>query len=305
MFYRIRAGILMPCTKQEMYNRQDSYIAVNHMQEPLELIEGNAARALVESAFENQAIRFESREGVDLICFGKVAFPHHKLRLDRVYMLFGPGWLQVVCQEDGWVKSLIDSFAKEKNIFWTLGKVIVRLFESQGNRDVEYLEYLEGCISELEDKIITGKEKTDYVKSIIHFRKHLMRLRQIYEQTFDLLEDFSENENGLLDGTALKYVKIYANKIDRLYDRVGRLQEYVTEIRDAYQAQVDISLNRVMKFFTVITSIFLPLTLIAGWYGMNLRMPEYGWEWGYPVVITVSVLLVIVEIIYFKKNKWF
>ena len=57
MFYRIRAGILMPCTKQEMYNRQDSYIAVNHMQEPIELIEGKAACALVESPFENQANR--------------------------------------------------------------------------------------------------------------------------------------------------------------------------------------------------------------------------------------------------------
>ena len=60
-----------------------------------------------------------------------------------------------------------------------------------------------------------------------------------------------------------------------------------------------------MKVFTVITAIFLPLTLIAGWYGMNLSMPEYSWAWGYPVVIAVSILIVIAEILYFKRHKWF
>lgn len=50
--------------------------------------------------------------------------------------------------------------------------------------------------------------------------------------------------------------------------------------------------------------IFLPLTLIAGWYGMNFRyMPEYAWKYAYPVVIVVSILIIIIEIIYFKKKK--
>ena len=113
------------------------------------------------------------------------------------------------------------------------------------------------------------------------------------------------NDNGLFDSRSLKYFKIFNGKVGRLYDHVAALQEYVTEIRDAYQAQVDISLNTTMKVFTVITAIFLPLTLIAGWYGMNLSMPEYSWAWGYPVVIAVSILIVIAEILYFKRHKWF
>ena len=59
-----------------------------------------------------------------------------------------------------------------------------------------------------------------------------------------------------------------------------------------------------MSILTVVTTIFLPLTLIAGWYGMNFpNMPEFGWKYAYPAVIIVSILVIILEIIYFKKKK--
>ena len=68
---------------------------------------------------------------------------------------------------------------------------------------------------------------------------------------------------------------------------------------------MDISLNRIMKLFTVITAIFLPLTFIVGWYGMNLQMPEFRWSFGYPMVIILSVAVVIVSLVFFKRRKWF
>lgn len=59
-----------------------------------------------------------------------------------------------------------------------------------------------------------------------------------------------------------------------------------------------------MKFFTVVTAIFMPLTLITGWFGMNLIMPEFRWRHGYPYVIGLSVLVVVVMIALFKRKKW-
>ena len=83
------------------------------------------------------------------------------------------------------------------------------------------------------------------------------------------------------------------------------LSEYTTQIRDLNQAQIDIKQNKIMTILTVITSIFMPLTLIAGWYGMNfVYMPEFQSPIAYPVVIAVSVLIVIVSLIFFKKKKW-
>jgi magnesium transporter len=82
-------------------------------------------------------------------------------------------------------------------------------------------------------------------------------------------------------------------------------RDYVSQVREAYQAQVDIDQNTIMKVFTVITSIFLPLTLLVGWYGMNLRMPEFSWDYGYPFVILLSVIVVSLCVVFFKKKKWF
>jgi magnesium transporter len=93
--------------------------------------------------------------------------------------------------------------------------------------------------------------------------------------------------------------------VDRLYRNVNNLRDYVTQVREAYQAQEDINLNSIMKLFTVITAIFLPLTLIVGWYGMNFPMPEYNLSFGYPLVIALSALVVAVCVGYFKKHDWF
>ncbi|MBR3737864.1 MAG: magnesium transporter, partial [Eubacterium sp.] len=92
----------------------------------------------------------------------------------------------------------------------------------------------------------------------------------------------------------------------RLREDTDSLSSSVNHLQDAYSASLDIKLNKVMKRFTVITSIFFPLTLIVGWYGMNFQsMPEFAWEYGYVFVIALSVLVVTSLILIGKKKKWF
>ena len=77
------------------------------------------------------------------------------------------------------------------------------------------------------------------------------------------------------------------------------------QVQDVYQSEIGIRQNDVMKVLTIVTTVFLPLTLIAGWYGMNFaHMPELAWKYGYPVVILVSVLIVAVSLYIFKKKKY-
>jgi len=97
---------------------------------------------------------------------------------------------------------------------------------------------------------------------------------------------------------------MFTNRTNRLYQSINNLRDYVTQVREAYQAQVDINQNNLMKLFTVVTTIFLPLTLIVGWYGMNFNMPEYSWKHGYSVVIGISISVIIFCVVWFKKNKW-
>ena len=86
---------------------------------------------------------------------------------------------------------------------------------------------------------------------------------------------------------------------------MNSLLDYTNQIRDTYQSRLDVKQNRIMTVLTVVTTVFMPLTLIAGWYGMNFKyMPELDSVWGYPVVIGVSALIFIVSLVFFKGKKW-
>jgi magnesium transporter len=74
---------------------------------------------------------------------------------------------------------------------------------------------------------------------------------------------------------------------------------------DIYLSSVSNRLNSVMKVLTIIATIFMPLTFIAGIYGMNFKyMPELEWRWGYPAVWLIVVIIGISMLIYFNKRKW-
>lgn len=95
------------------------------------------------------------------------------------------------------------------------------------------------------------------------------------------------------------------NRMARLHDTSTFLSDYTMQLRDQYKAQLDIRQNRIMTILTVVTTIFMPLTLIVGWYGMNFQyMPELEWRWGYPVIIAVSLIIAIGCVLFFKKKKW-
>ena len=124
-------------------------------------------------------------------------------------------------------------------------------------------------------------------------------VKTVYGRTQKELE---ENENGFFAKKRLKYFGIIADRADRLMGRTAHLLEYAKQVQDAYQAQVDAQQNRNMQFLTVISTIFFPLTLITGWYGMNFRnMPEL--ENGYPGVVFLSLVVIAGCIFIFKKKK--
>ena len=113
------------------------------------------------------------------------------------------------------------------------------------------------------------------------------------------------NDNGLLSRAMLKRVVILGNRTDRYLRTVKDLQDIAGQLCDVYQSQLSIRQNDFMKIFTIVTSVFLPLTLITGWYGMNFVMiPEIKWRFGYPCVIAVCVATVVFLFRYFKRKKW-
>ena len=91
----------------------------------------------------------------------------------------------------------------------------------------------------------------------------------------------------------------------QVVDTTETLREVVTGMMDVYLSSVSNKMNEVMKVLTIISTIFIPMTFIAGIYGMNFKfMPELEWAWGYPIVWGVNIAIGIIMLLYFRKKKW-
>lgn len=170
--------------------------------------------------------------------------------------------------------------------------------------DLRLMENYETELDSMEQAIIDGDEHLPSGR-LNDIRNDIRYLRIHYDQLMDLAAELQENENGFFEVENLRYFRLFIDRAARLHDTASSLRDYTMQLRDLYKAQLDIKQNRIMTVLTVVTTIFMPLTLIAGWYGMNFRvMPELNWEWSYPVVIGVSIAIVIGSLLFFKKKKW-
>lgn len=168
----------------------------------------------------------------------------------------------------------------------------------------KHLEQLENRVSELDDDVIDGIN--DGIREcLVSMRNEILRLKKYYEQLEFMFDEICDNDNGLFSKDCLKYFENLRNRSKGLVSQTINLREYIAQVRESYQAQIGIEQNNLMKVFTLVTSIFLPLTLIAGWYGMNLKMPEYYWEHGYLFVGGLCIVVCIIWFVVFRKKKWF
>ncbi len=216
---------------------------------------------------------------------------------NKALLLFREAKSSVV---ETWLKSLL---AADDEIDCP-EEVLINFLALLNSRYLAFLNEIEDKITDLEDALAKEEDK-DYVGEISTLRKQLLGLRRYYESMLAIMEDLEENRNGLLSKDNLRLLHFQVQKLERFYRNSLNLRDYLTQVRESYQALLDIEANKVMKLFTVITAIFLPLTLLAGWYGMNLLMPETAFPYTYPIIILASISIVVVLIIYFKRNRWF
>jgi len=105
-------------------------------------------------------------------------------------------------------------------------------------------------------------------------------------QLDDMVCALLEDENGYFCENELRMFRMVEKQSGRLRDEAARtLREYVLQVRELFQAEIDIRQNRIMKTLAIVTTIFLPLSLVAGWNGMNfVDMLKLRWRYGYPAV---------------------
>ena len=209
----------------------------------------------------------------------------------------------VFIDNNNYVVEIINNIIQTKRkIDYNIFKFFHDFLEMIIKDDLIYLEKLENNLANLEDKILVS-DQNDFSKKIIVCKKEILRYYHYYGQLLDMIDTLVEKY------TDMKQIfKTLSEKINRLQSETLLLREYTHQLQDLYESQISLHQNNVMKVLTIVTTIFLPLTLITGWYGMNFKyMPDIYWKMGYPLMIIIFGVIIaafIICLIIFKKKKF-
>ncbi len=306
MSYYLLADTVMPCTEKEVFSQtENKYVAVLTTSEwlrdqhrfdmgiELDLDPGDIHNTKAEVNYDSLTgtFRIPDRENIGSKDF-RFAFA-----LDEKGIVF--------IDDSGKAEQMINAIRRKKR--WrkpSLERFLYDFLEQIVENDLSVLERYEAELSRIENSMLNTPEPENLGR-VNEIYNDIRKLLVHYEQVIDMTQELEENENGFFSEENLRYIHLFMNLLARRHDSAASLRDYTIQVRDLYHAQLEVRQNRVMTLLTVVTTIFMPLTLIVGWYGMNFRyMPELEWRFGYPVVIVVSLSVAIACLLFFKKKKW-
>ena len=211
----------------------------------------------------------------------------------------------ILCDDTGVARQMVQRLGRENpQREGGVGAFFYEFLELLIAKDMHHLQELEEQLNQMEESVLAGNME-NFDQQMSGMRKELFGWIRYYTQLDDLICEFQENENGYFSENELRMFHMAEKRIGRLLSEAQALREYGIQVRELFQSEIDIRQNRIMKILTIVTTICLPLSLIAGWYGMNFsHMPELTWRYGYPMVIGVSAGVVLLCLWIMKKKKF-
>lgn len=303
MRYRL-TDRLLPMKAEELFKENDIRIEIMTKEE-LELLPDHLSHKKV-LLHQMESIQYCKAEMFGNCIIGTFAVPDTK-NIKAKSMEFGFYIMKkrIIFVEDTgeYVKSIL---GRVKEIRYgdtvSLAMFFTSFMDYLIEGDSVFLQEYEGKLIETEDAMVKGIQKNSY-EMILRYRKDMLHLRAYFTQLENLGDVFHSNTNHLFSEEERNLFAIFSHRVSRLHSHAKMLEEYILQIREMYQSQLDLAQNRTMKLLTAVTMIFMPLTLLVGWYGMNfVHMPELSWRYGYVGAIVLSIVILVTEIYIFKKK---
>lgn len=166
------------------------------------------------------------------------------------------------------------------------------------------LEKIGDKIELLEDELIS-RPTPSTLNDIHHFKREMILLRKSIWPLRELINALQREETGLIAPTTDIFLRDVYDHCINVVDTVETLRDVISGMLDLYLSSLSNRMNEVMKVLTIMATIFIPLTFIAGVYGMNFEnMPELKWPWGYPSVWTIMIFTALGMVRYFRRKHW-
>lgn len=166
------------------------------------------------------------------------------------------------------------------------------------------LEGLEDIIELLEERIATDYNIKN--KSTIHsLKKELLVLKKSVSPLREAISRFSKTESLLVEESSLVFIRNLYDHTIQVMDSIESYRDMLNSLQDLFIAEVSFKMNKVMQLLTLISVIFIPLTFLAGIYGMNFdNIPELHYKYGYHILLGVMFVIFVVLLLIFRKKKW-
>ncbi|GEA14765.1 magnesium transport protein CorA [Moorella sp. E308F] len=222
-------------------------------------------------------------------------------------VFLGPRYIVTVHQEElEFVTKLWRQYRQDPQLFQKgTDFILYSLLEPLTETFFTFFDRTEGKIEYLEEEVFRRPTR-QILNQVFTLRRQAIKLRKILGAQRDILNLLAYPEFKLVKPeNRVFFLDIY-NEMLRLIDQVETFHDLASSTLEIYLSLTSNRLNEIMKVLTVITTIMMPLTLIAGIYGMNFRyMPELEWRYGYFTVLGVMAMLAGVMLFFFRRKGWF
>jgi len=166
------------------------------------------------------------------------------------------------------------------------------------------LEKLGERIEFLEEKLVANPNP-ETLQIIHNLKREMIFLRKSVWPLREVISGLERGESSLIKESTRIYLRDIYDHTIQVIDTIETFRDMLSGMLDIYLSSVSNRLNAVMKVLTIIATIFMPLTFLAGIYGMNFKfMPELEWRWGYPLIWMIMLGIGVFMLFYFKKKKW-
>lgn len=167
------------------------------------------------------------------------------------------------------------------------------------------MEEISERIEDIEDRLLSVQPTDEITFEIQELKKTMLRIRRAVFPLREVVSRLEKVDGGLIDEQTVHYIRDLYDHIIQVSENIDVYREMAWGLMDMYMTTISHKMNEVMKVLTIMASIFIPLTFLAGIYGMNFtHMPELEWEYGYPTLLIIMFLLFLGMIFYFKRKRW-
>ncbi len=236
----------------------------------------------------------------------QVTGPEKEVKSEHVSMIIGPNYLLSFQEDVGDVFDPVRERIRKEGKIRKLGPdyLAYALIDDIVDNYFIVMEHIEERVESLEEQLVLAASReslsqlSELKKDMIYLRKSVWPLREV-------ILGLERTESQLIQESTVIYLRDVYDHTIQVIDTLETLRDMVSGMLDIYLSSLSYKMNEIMKVLTLIATIFIPLTFVAGVYGMNFRnMPELGWEFGYPLVWGVMIAMVIAMLIYFRKRQW-